>query len=69
VAQHATKLCGVSSAKRLWLVGPRTAATSKMNPQNVDVLDHLRQLAALREAGTVTQAEYDAKKAELRALL
>jgi hypothetical protein len=40
-----------------------------MNPQNVDVLDHLRQLAALREAGTITQAEYDAQKAELRALL
>ncbi len=58
-----------SSAKHLWLVNPRATTTPKMNPQNVDVLDRLRQLGAHRDAGTLTQAEYDTKKAELLRVL
>jgi hypothetical protein len=40
-----------------------------MNPQNIDVLDRLRELGVLRAAGVLTQAEYEARKVELRVRL
>ncbi len=57
----------MSPAKRLWLVTPRAAAPSKMNPHNVDVLNQLRQLGVLHQDDKLTQDEYEAKKAALRA--
>jgi hypothetical protein len=59
----------MSSAKHLWLVGLRESPTRKMNPQNIDVLDQLRQLGALREERGLTHEEYEARKSELRARL
>ena len=40
-----------------------------MNPQNIDVLDQLRQLGALRDEHVLTHEEYEVKKTELRAQL
>jgi hypothetical protein len=59
----------VSSANHLWLVIPRESPTGKMNPQNIDVLDQLRQLGALRDEHVLTHEEYEVKKTELRAQL
>lgn len=39
------------------------------NPQNIDVLDHLMKLGALRHSGLLTQEEFELQRAELRARL
>lgn len=39
------------------------------NPQNIDVLDHLTKLGALRQSGLLTQEEFELWRAELRARL
>ena len=59
----------MSSANHLRLVRPRESPIGKMNPQNIDVLDRLRELGVLRAAGVLTQAEYEARKVELRVRL
>jgi Short C-terminal domain len=39
------------------------------NPNNIDVLDQLTKLGALKQNGVLTPEQFDAMKAELRARL
>jgi hypothetical protein len=50
-----------------WAHDRRTAVLIALaNPENVDVLERLRTLAALLEAGDVTHDQHTAELAELR---
>jgi Short C-terminal domain len=40
-----------------------------LRAKHLDVLDHLRKLAALRAAGVLTEDEYEVKRAELGATM
>jgi hypothetical protein len=62
----------MSTYKRLQLVRlpePSARPITSPNPTDVDVLDQLRKLGALRTVGILTQEDYEAKSVELRALL
>jgi len=39
------------------------------NPQNVDILDRLTKLSALKQAGFLTSDQFETKLAELRSRL
>jgi Short C-terminal domain len=39
------------------------------NPHNIDVLDQLTKLGALKQTGVLTPEQFEVKKAELRARL
>jgi hypothetical protein len=46
-----------------------THLTVVRNPQNVDILDRLMKLSALKQAGFLTTEQFESKLAELRARL
>ena len=61
----------MSSAEPVQGDAPEPAARLSLtkNPHNIDVLDQLTKLGALKQNGLLTPEQFDAKRAELRARL
>jgi hypothetical protein len=59
----------VAPRKQLSLARPVEAPADEVGPDDIDVLDELTKLAALCALGLLTQDEYEAQQAELRAWL